>query len=79
MISRSRRSSKARTRVGVGPGLTYHAGAAMGALMPWLLGEMQDRGISAVTGMSATMVASAVVAMIVVWIGPETRGRDFND
>jgi SHS family lactate transporter-like MFS transporter len=64
---------------GVGPGFCYHAGAAMGALMPWLLGEMQDRGISAVNGMSATMTASAVLAMIAVWIGPETRGRDFND
>jgi SHS family lactate transporter-like MFS transporter len=64
---------------GVGPGLTYHAGAAIGALMPWLLGAMQDRGFSAVNGMSATMVASAVVAMVMVWIGPETRGRNFND
>ncbi len=64
---------------GVGPGFTYHAGAAMGALMPWLLGAMQDRGINAVNGMSATMVASAVLAMIMVWVGPETRGRDFND
>jgi len=64
---------------GVGPGFTYHAGAAIGALMPWLLGAMQDRGFSAVNGMSATMVASAVVAMIMVWIGPETRGRNFNE
>ena len=64
---------------GVGPGFTYHAGAAIGALMPWLLGEMQDRGISAVNGMAMTMVASAVLAMVMVWIGPETRGRDFND
>ena len=64
---------------GVGPGFCYHAGAAMGALMPWLLGAMQDRGISSVNGMSATMVASAVLAMIAVWSGPETRGRDFND
>ena len=64
---------------GVGPGFCYHAGAAIGALMPWLLGAMQDRGISSVNGMSATMVASAVLAMIAVWSGPETRGRDFND
>jgi hypothetical protein len=40
---------------------------------------MQDRGFSAVNGMSATMVASAVVAMVMVWIGPETRGRNFNE
>ena len=64
---------------GVGPGFCYHAGAAMGALMPWLLGRMQDRGISAVDGMSATMVASAVLAMVMVWIGPETRGRQLYD
>src|SRR5687767_12725478 len=63
---------------GVGPGFCYHAGAAMGAAMPYVLGEMQDRGFSAVNGMSATMVASAVLAMVAVWIGPETRGRDFN-
>jgi MFS transporter, SHS family, lactate transporter len=64
---------------GVGPGFTYHAGAAMGALMPWLLGAMQDRGFSAVDGMSASMVTFAVVAMVMVWLGPETRGRNFNE
>ena len=64
---------------GAGPGFTYHAGSAMGALMPWLLGAMQDRGFSAVNGMSATMVASAVLALVMVWIGPETRGTQFND
>jgi putative MFS transporter len=63
---------------GVGPGFTYHAGAAMGALMPYLLGELQDRGISAVNGMSGAMIASAVLAMCMVWMGPETRGRDFE-
>jgi MFS transporter, SHS family, lactate transporter len=64
---------------GVGPGFCYHAGAAMGAVMPVLLGAMQDRGISAVAGMSGTMVASAVLAMIAVWLGPETRGREFTE
>jgi len=64
---------------GVGPGFTYHAAAAMGAVMPTLLGAMQDRGISAVNGMSMTMVASAIVALIMVWLGPETRGRVFEE
>jgi MFS transporter, SHS family, lactate transporter len=63
---------------GVGPGFCYHAGSAMGAAMPYLLGAMQDRGISAVNGMSAAMVTSAVLAGIAVWSGPETRGRDFD-
>jgi MFS transporter, SHS family, lactate transporter len=64
---------------GVGPGFCYHAGAAMGAMMPVVLGEAQDRGMSAVNGMSMAMVASAVLAMVAVWIGPETRGRSFNE
>jgi SHS family lactate transporter-like MFS transporter len=64
---------------GVGPGFCYHAGAAMGAAMPTVLGAMQDRGFSAVDGMSAAMVTSAVLAMVAVWTGPETRGRSFDD
>jgi SHS family lactate transporter-like MFS transporter len=63
---------------GVGPGFCYHAGSAVGAVMPTILGAMQDRGISAVTGMSAAMVTFAMLAGIAVWSGPETRGRDFN-
>jgi len=64
---------------GVGPGFCYHAGAAMGAVMPVVLGAAQDRGVSAVTGMTVTMAASAVLAMVTVWLGPETRGREFGD
>jgi SHS family lactate transporter-like MFS transporter len=63
---------------GVGPGFCYHAGSAVGAIMPYILGAMQDRGMSAVNGMSAAMVTSAVLAGIAVWSGPETRGRDFG-
>jgi SHS family lactate transporter-like MFS transporter len=63
---------------GVGPGFCYHAGSAMGAAMPYILGAAQDRGISAVNGMSVAMVTSAVLAGIAVWSGPETRGRDFS-
>ena len=63
---------------GVGPGFCYHAGSAVGAVMPYILGAMQDRGMSAVNGMSAAMVTSAVLAGIAVWTGPETRGREFR-
>ncbi len=34
---------------GAGPGFCYHAGAAIGALMPWLLGKFQDKGVDLVT------------------------------
>jgi len=63
---------------GVGAGFCYHAAAAMGALMPWVLGELNDRGFTLVNAMSAAMVLSAIFAMI-IWTGPETRGRKFDD
>jgi SHS family lactate transporter-like MFS transporter len=62
---------------GVGAGFCYHAAAAIGALMPWVLGELDDRGFTLVNAMSAAMVLSAIFAMI-IWTGPETRGRTFE-
>jgi len=62
---------------GVGAGFCYHAAAAIGALMPYLLGELQDRGFGLVNAMSTAMVLSGLTAMI-IWFGPETRGRDFR-
>jgi hypothetical protein len=47
--------------------------------MPYILGAAQDRGMSAVNGMSVAMVTSAIIAGIAVWSGPETRGRKFDD
>ena len=63
---------------GVGPGFCYHAGAAIGALMPWLLGKMQVLGIPLTTAMTFAMLGSGVVAAVLIWIGPETRGRAFT-
>ena len=62
---------------GVGPGFCYHAAAAIGALMPYVLGELQDRGFALVNAMSAAMVLSGIAAML-IWLGPETRGREFT-
>ncbi len=62
---------------GVGPGFCYHAAAALGALMPYLLGTLQDRGFDLVNAMSAAMIISGL-ASLVIWLGPETRGRDFT-
>jgi MFS transporter, SHS family, lactate transporter len=63
---------------GVGPGFCYHAGAAIGAVMPYVLGELQDRGFGLVNAMSVAMVISAALAMVAIWLGPETRGRQFS-
>lgn len=64
---------------GVGPGFCYHAGAAMGALMPTLLGYLKDQGFAMVNAMSAAMVVSGLVALVAVWSGPETRGRALDE
>jgi MFS transporter, SHS family, lactate transporter len=63
---------------GVGPGFCYHAGAAIGAVMPWVLGRMQDRGIELTSAMTIAMLVSGVLAAVLIWLGPETRGRVFT-
>jgi SHS family lactate transporter-like MFS transporter len=63
---------------GAGPGFCYHAGAAIGAVMPWLLGRFQDRGVDLVTAMAVSMIVSGVFALAAIWSGPETRGRDMG-
>ncbi|MGE0484920.1 MAG: MFS transporter [Gammaproteobacteria bacterium] len=62
---------------GVGVGFCYHAAAAIGALMPYLLGTLQDRGFALADAMSAAMVIAGLMAMV-IWLGPETRGREFT-
>jgi SHS family lactate transporter-like MFS transporter len=62
---------------GVGAGFCYHAAAAIGALMPYVLGELQDRGFGLVNAMSVAMVLSGLTAMV-IWLGPETRGREMK-
>jgi SHS family lactate transporter-like MFS transporter len=62
---------------GVGAGFCYHAAAAIGAMMPYIIGALNDRGFRLVDAMSAAMVLSAVFAMV-IWFGPETRGRELR-
>jgi fucose permease len=63
---------------GAGPGFCYHAGAAIGAMMPWLLGALKDHGTDLPTGMMVAMATSGVCALIAIWSGPETRGRTLD-
>ena len=63
---------------GVGPGFCYHAGAAIGAVMPWVLGRMQDHGMELTTAMTLAMLASGLFSATLIWLGPETRGRQFT-
>jgi MFS transporter, SHS family, lactate transporter len=63
---------------GVGPGFTYHAGAAIGAVMPVVLGTLQDRGVALTDAMTVAMICSGLLAAGIIWLGPETRGRQFT-
>jgi SHS family lactate transporter-like MFS transporter len=61
-----------------GSGLAYHAGAALGAVTPTLIGRLQDRGMVLVDSMAACIAISGLLIAGLVWLGPETRGRQLN-
>lgn len=63
---------------GVGPGLSYHVGAVLGAVTPLVLGQLQDRGMTTGGAMQLCIAASGLLVAAVVWMGPETRGREFT-
>lgn len=63
---------------GVGPGLSYHVGAAVGSLMPLVLGQLQDLGMTLTEAMQLSIVASGLAVALMIWLGPETRGRSFD-
>ncbi len=63
---------------GVGPGLSYHVGAALGSLTPFVLGRLQDGGMTTGSAMTVCIAASGLLVAAVIWLGPETRGRHFS-
>jgi hypothetical protein len=46
--------------------------------MPALLGMLKDRGLNLVNSMSTAMVIAGAAAIVLIWLGPETRGRRFT-
>ena len=64
---------------GVGPGFSYHAGAAVGSVMPVLIGTIQDRGAALPDAMTIAIAVSLILCVVLIWLGPETRGRNFNE
>ena len=62
----------------VGMGFVYHSGAAIGAITPALVGALQDGGIALTTAMSACITASGLLAVALIWSGPETRSRQLT-
>jgi MFS family permease len=63
---------------GVGPGFSYHLGAAFGSVTPLVLGALQDEGMTTGGAMARCIVVSGLLVAAVIWLGPETRGRRFE-
>src|SRR5262245_28535331 len=61
-----------------GAGFAYHVGAGFGSFTPTLVGLLQDRGLALSTAMALCIAGSGVLLSILVWLGPETRGREFK-
>ena len=59
-----------------GTGFAYHVGAGLGAFTPYLIGSMQDAGIALATAMLSCITVAGVLVLVMLWIGPETRGRE---
>jgi MFS family permease len=61
---------------GVGTGFTYHVGVGIGALSPTVIGALQDRGTSLPGAMLSCILAGGAFIIVLLWLGPETRGRE---
>ena len=61
---------------GVGSGFAYHAGAALGSLTPFVVGGLQDTGWALPQAMAVCIVVALVICVGMLWLGPETRGRE---
>jgi MFS transporter, SHS family, lactate transporter len=60
-----------------GAGFAYHVGAALGSFTPTIVGHLQDRGLPLATAMAACIATSGVLLIVLIWLGPETRGKEF--
>ena len=63
---------------GVGPGLAYHVGAAIGSMTPLVVGRLQDTGMAIEGAMTLSIAISGLLVATMIWMGPETRGRKFT-
>jgi SHS family lactate transporter-like MFS transporter len=61
-----------------GAGFAYHFGAGIGSFTPTLVGMLQDRGLALPTAMSTCIAISGAVLIVLLWLGPETRGTEFH-
>ena len=63
---------------GVGTGFSYHVGVGIGAFAPYLIGAMSDAGTALQTAMFWCVVGGGVGVITLLWLGPETQGRQLS-
>ncbi len=63
---------------GVGTGFTYHVGVGIGSFAPYLIGALQDGGTDLRTAMLFCILTAGVLVIVLLWLGPETRGRELE-
>jgi MFS transporter, SHS family, lactate transporter len=63
---------------GVGTGFTYHVGVGLGSFAPYLIGALQDGGTDLRTAMLSCILSAGVLVIVLLWLGPETRGRNLE-
>ena len=62
----------------VGAGFSYHAGAALGSATPAVVGMLRDSGWRLPSAMAVCIVAGLLLVAGILWLGPETRGRELS-
>jgi SHS family lactate transporter-like MFS transporter len=61
---------------GVGTGFSYHVGVGVGSLGPYLIGALQDGGLDLRSAMLRCIVGAGLAVLVLLWLGPETRGKE---
>jgi SHS family lactate transporter-like MFS transporter len=63
---------------GAGAGFCYHAGALVGSFTSYVIGSLVDSGWTLPGAMTSSIAVSGLAVSILIWLGPETRGRRFQ-
>jgi len=63
---------------GAGAGFCYHAGALVGSFTSSAIGYLRDTGIPLPNAMAMAIAASGMAVAVLIWLGPETRGRTWK-
>ena len=46
--------------------------------MPFIIGALEDRGVTLATAMAGGIAVTGVLSVVLLWLGPETRGKSLT-